>query len=139
MHIKTLMLASCLVSFSAFADDMKDMSADMQHEHGGGIFHMFRTETDIGSNSDGKAIASWDVKGWVGTDEDKLYLKTEGERKDSKLESAEFWALYSRNIATFWDAQAGIRYDSKPDSTTYLTLGFNGLAPYIGSNPDAAI
>lgn len=123
MHIKSLLLASCLLSFPAFADDM-------QHEHGNSIFHMLRLETDIGSNSDGKTIASWDVDGWVGTDEDKLYLKTEGERADGKLESAEFWALYSRNIATFWDAQAGIRYDSKPDSTTYLTLGFIGLAPY---------
>ena len=87
-------------------------------------------KTDIGSNTDGDTIASWDVKGWVGTDEDKLHLKTEGEHKDGKLESAEIWALYSRNIATFWDAQAGIRYDFKPESTTYLTFGFNGLAPY---------
>jgi uncharacterized protein involved in copper resistance len=42
--------------------------------------------------------------------------------------SAEFLALYSRNISTFWDAQAGIRYDTKPESTAYLTLGINGLA-----------
>lgn len=68
--------------------------------------------------------------GGLGTDENKLWLKSEGERADSKLESAEFWALYSRNISTFWDAQAGIRYDTKPESTAYLTLGFNGLAPY---------
>ena len=133
MHIKTLMLATCLMlPVSAFAaDDMANMTPqEMAHEHGGGIFHMFRSETDIGSNTDGKAIESWDVKGYIGTDENKLYLKTEGERKEDKLESAEFWALYSRNIAMFWDAQAGIRYDNKPKSTTYLTLGFNGLAPY---------
>ena len=134
MHTKTLMLASCLMLFSApvfAADDMAGMTPqEMAHEHGGGIFHMFRLETDIGSNTDGNAIESWDLKGYIGTDENKLYLKTEGERKESKLESAEFWALYSRNIATFWDAQAGIRYDDKPKSTTYLTLGFNGLAPY---------
>lgn len=133
MHIKILMLATCLMlPISAFAaDDMAGMTPqEMAHEHGGGIFHMFRSETDIGSNTDGKAIESWDVKGYIGTDEDKVWLKTEGERKESKLESAEFWALYSRNVATFWDAQAGIRYDDKPKSTTYLTLGFNGLAPY---------
>ena len=134
MRIKPFMMASCLLLLSApvfAADDMAAMTPEeMQHEHGGGIFHMFRSETDIGSNTDGNTIASWDVKGWVGTDEDKLYLKTEGEHKDGKLESAELWALYSRNIATFWDAQAGIRYDFKPESTTYLTLGFNGLAPY---------
>mgnify|MGYP000281753782 FL=1 len=37
--------------------------------------------------------------------------------------------MYSRNIATFWDAQAGVRYDFEPDSTAYLTVGVNGLAP----------
>ena len=105
------------------------MAHDMQKEHGGQIFHMFRTETDIGTSS-GDTIATWDVDGWVGTDEDKLWLKSEGERHAGKLEDAEFWAMYSRNIATFWDAQAGIRYDVQPDSTAYLTLGFNGLAPY---------
>jgi copper resistance protein B len=134
MRIKSFMLASSFMLLlgqpAQAADDTMDMVADMQHEHGGGIFHMFRSETDIGSNTDSNTVASWDVKGWVGTDENKLYLKTEGEHKDRKLESAEVWTLYSRNIATFWDAQVGIRYDFKPKSTTYLTLGFNGLAPY---------
>ncbi len=135
MRIRTLLIASCLtlalVHPALAADDMHGMSPEeMMQEHGGGIFHMFRSETDIGSSSDGKAIESWDVKGYIGTDENKVWLKTEGERKESKLESAEFWALYSRNVATFWDAQAGLRYDDKPKSTTYLTLGFNGLAPY---------
>ena len=135
MHSKTLMLASCLMLLSTPVFAAGDMAAgmtpeEMQHEHGGGIFHMFRSETDIGSSTSGSTIASWDVKGYIGTDENKVWLKTEGESKDNKLESAEFWALYSRNIAMFWDAQAGIRYDNKPTSTTYLTLGFNGLAPY---------
>ncbi len=133
MRIRTLLLASCLalpLVHPALAEDMGAMSPEeMKQEHGGGIFHMFRLETDAGTSKSG-GIASWDLKGWVGTDEDKLYLKTEGEHMDGKLETAETWALYSRNIATFWDAQAGVRYDFKPHSATYLTLGFTGLAPY---------
>ena len=134
MRIRNLIMASCLMlplAQPAFAEDMGGgmTSEEMMKEHGGEIFHMFRSETDYGGSNNG-AVASWDVKGYVGTDEDKLYLKTEGEHKDGKLETAEAWALYSHNIATFWDAQAGIRYDFKPNSTTYLTLGFNGLAPY---------
>jgi len=44
--------------------------------------------------------------------------------------------MYGRNIATYWDAQAGIRYDAKPDLPgakphTYLTAGVTGLAPYF--------
>lgn len=135
MHTKTLLIAACLMfplaQSALAAEDMQDMAADMQHEHGGGIFHMFRLEADIGSNDNGDTVASWDLDGWVGTDENKLWLKSEGERAGDTLESAEFWVLYSRNITTFWDAQVGLRYDSKPDSTAYLTLGFNGLAPYF--------
>ncbi len=132
MRIKTVLAASCflLSSLPALAnDDMKDMSAEMMAEHGGGTFHAFRLETDAGLNKSG-ATASWDLDGWVGTDENKLWIKSEGEHQDGKLETAEVWALYSRNIATFWDAQAGLRYDFQPHSVTYLTLGFTGLAPY---------
>ena len=75
MRIKTLVMTLCLFPFPAFAEDMKDMSAEMQHEHGGGIFHMLRTETDIGADTDGDTIASWDIDGWVGTDENKLWVK----------------------------------------------------------------
>lgn len=132
MHIKKLLVALCLTTAlaqPAFAAD-HSAHADMAAEHGGGIFHMFRLETDVGSNTDGTSLQGWDLDGWIGTDENKLWLKSEGERAGNKLESAEFWALYSRNVSTFWDAQAGIRYDTKPESTAYLTLGINGLAPY---------
>ena len=130
MHIKqnimTLFLASVLAQPAWAADH--SAHADMAAEHGGGIFHMFRLETDVGTNEDDR-VASWDLDGWVGTDENKLWLKSEGEHVGDDLESAEVWAMYSRDIATFWDAQAGVRYDFEPDSTVYLTVGVNGLAP----------
>lgn len=100
------------------------------HEHGGQIFHVFRLETGVGSGG-GERSANWDFNGWVGGDTDKLWLKSEGERSRGKTRQAEFWAMYSRNIATFWDAQAGIRHDTRPGALTYLTLGFEGLAPYF--------
>ncbi len=131
MHTKKILLAAfCALAFvkPAFADDMKDM-ADMKAEHGGGIFHMFRLETDYGAGEHG-GVGTWDWKGWIGGDENKLWLRSEGERSGGKTEDAEFWALYSRNISTFWDAQAGIRYDASPRGEPYLTLGFEGLAPY---------
>lgn len=135
MHIRTLLLASCLLfAQQAYAaDDMAGMDGmspeEMKKEHGGETFHMFRLETDAGVNKGG-ATANWDLDGWIGTDENKLWLKSEGEHSDGHLETGEVWALYSHNIATFWDAQAGIRYDFQPHSAIYLTLGFTGLAPY---------
>ena len=131
MHIKALTAAIFVAaSLSAPAWAEEKMSHDMAAEHGGGIFHMFRLETEYGGSNNG-AVAHWDLDGWIGTDENKLWLKSEGEHSDGKIEEAELWALYSRNIGTFWDAQIGIRHDFKPYSTTYLALGFEGLAPYF--------
>lgn len=124
--ILAVLLPAIILSSPVFADDMGDMAS----EHDGNIFHMFRAEADFGGNGDG-TVASWDVRGWVGGDDNKLWVRSEGEQSGDKFKQAEFWALYSRNISTFWDAQAGIRYDADPVSTPYLTLGFNGLAPYF--------
>lgn len=115
----------------AFAEDMKhSMSDAMMKEHGGGMFHSFRLETDYGGGQNG-GVATWDLDGWIGGDDDKLWIKSEGEHADGNLEQAELWAMYSRNISTFWDAQAGVRYDFKPKGTAYLVAGFDGLAPYF--------
>ena len=124
MRIKSIFAASLLLAISSPALAMEGM-----HDHGDAPFHMFRLETDYGGGKNG-TVASWDLKGWIGGDDNKLWIKSEGEHKDGKTDSAELWALYSRNISTFWDSQVGIRYDVKPASTSYLTMGFNGLAPY---------
>jgi copper resistance protein B len=100
------------------------------HAHSGGIFHAFTLEADTGGSRNGP-VSSWDLNGWIGGDTNKLWLKSEGEYVDGAYESAEFWAMYSRNIATFWDFQAGIRHDTRPRSTSYAVLGVAGLAPYF--------
>lgn len=108
------------------------MAADSHKSaHGAQIFHMMRLETNIGANRDG-TLYSWDLDGWVGTDENKMWLKVEGAKEDGKTaEKAEYWAMYSRNVSQFWDAQGGIRFDEQPNSTTYFVAGINGLAPYF--------
>lgn len=124
MRIKFSLVAFLLIiSAPAFAENGT-------HEHGGSVFHVFRLEADYGGGKEG-GVTTWDLDGWVGTDENKLWLKSEGEHKDGSLESAEAWTLYSRNISTFWDAQIGLRHDTQPVSTSYVALGFNGLAPYF--------
>lgn len=114
-----------IFSFSASADETHHAG-----EHGGQIFHHFTLETDIGNSREG-AVASWDFDGWIGNDENKLWLKSEGEQLESSTSKAEFWAMYSRNISDFWDAQIGLRQDVQPEQTTYLAIGFDGLAPYF--------
>lgn len=114
--------------FPAFAEEKPHHPAD--HQHGSEIWHMFTLEADYGGGEHGP-VASWDLDGWIGTDENKLWLKSEGEDSDGTLEQAEVWAMYSRNIHDFWDVQAGIRHDTQPVSTSYAVIGINGLAPYF--------
>lgn len=100
------------------------------HTHGMETYHALRLEADTGANSEG-AVSTWDLDGWIGNNTHKLWLKSEGEYVEGTAEKAEFWAMYSRNVDTFWDAQLGLRYDSEPDPTLYLVAGFDGLAPYL--------
>lgn len=81
--------------------------------------------------TDGDNGYLWDLQGWIGTDRHKLWIKTEGEGLvDDSVETAEFQALYSRMVTPFFDLQAGIRHDVRPDpSRTHAVLGLQGLAP----------
>ncbi|WP_255500300.1 copper resistance protein B [Brevundimonas sp. P7753] len=85
------------------------------------------------SFDDGEEGYSWNAQGWTGGDINRFWWKTEGEGAfDGKLHDAEVQALYSRAVAPFWDVQAGVRQDFRPDGddTTHLTLGVQGVAPY---------
>ena len=71
----------------------------------------------------------WEGQGWVGTDLNRLWLRSEGERV-STLESADLEALYGRSIATWWDVVVGVRHDFKPGASQNLAaIGVIGLAP----------
>ncbi len=127
MHTKTTTLLLSLLLLSIVIN-INPTFAD--NEHGGQIFHAFMLEADVGESREG-TLSSWDFDGWIGGDYDKLWLKSEGEILDNETESAEFWVLYSHNIAEFWDTQIGIRHDTDPLSTTYLAFGIDGLARYF--------
>jgi len=103
--------------------------ADSKYESA--VYHSFELEASLGSSDNDIGIADWDFDGWIGTDENKLWLRSEGERENGVASQAEFWAMYSRNIHTFWDLQIGVRYDTQPDPLTYAIIGFAGLAPYF--------
>ena len=73
----------------------------------------------------------WSGEGWLGTDYDKLWVKTEGfRRRDGSVDDGRHEFLYSRAISTFFDLQGGIRtdLDSRP-TRNWGAFGFEGLAP----------
>lgn len=72
----------------------------------------------------------WEGEGWVGTDKNKFFWKTEGERLDGEMEEAEVQLLYSRYISQFWDFQIGVRQDFVPRATTFAVIGLQGEAPF---------
>ena len=80
--------------------------------------------------NEGRDSINWEAQGWIGTDKHKLWLKSDGGRElGGNYEGAEVQLLYSRMISDFFDAQAGIRYDIKPDPKRgFFVLGIQGLA-----------
>ena len=116
------LLATALIAAPAGAQDMSE-----GHERR--TFHMVRAEVDY-SRPHGEEVFNWEGDAWVGGDLQKLWFKTDGELAAGDLHEARLEALYSRNVATFWDVQAGVRQDFEPGSTTYLALGVQGLAPF---------
>lgn len=69
-------------------------------------------------------------QGWIGTDLNRLWLRSEGERSDGRTEAADLELLYGRSIATWWDLVAGVRQDFKPGrAQTFAAIGVQGLAP----------
>lgn len=88
-------------------------------------------------NGDGPDTLNWDAQGWVGTDYNRLWLRTEGKDRRSGTSGGkwEAQALYSRLVAPFWDFQAGLRYDrlygsGQDRDRGFAVIGFEGLAPY---------
>lgn len=74
----------------------------------------------------------WEGQGWIGTDLDRVWLRSEGERVDGESESASLEVLYGRSVSPWWDVVAGLRHDFEPGaSQDFLALGVIGLAPYM--------
>jgi len=84
-----------------------------------------------GQGGDGLGGVSWDTKGWVGQDRNRLWFRAEGERAGGRFDQAQTNLLYGRAISRWWEATAGVRLDTLPDTPrTALAVGVQGLAPY---------
>jgi copper resistance protein B len=73
----------------------------------------------------------WDGQAWIGTDYDKLWLKSEGfALGKGGVEDGRHELLYDRALTTFLDLQAGVRADwDSAKGRTWAALGVQGLAP----------
>ena len=102
--------------------------------HDNEVFYTFQADRFEQRFQDGDDVTLWDVRGWIGEDYNKLFFKSEGDYNTDKgeYESTRNELLYSRNVAPFWDVQAGLRHDfiNNADDRSFAALGLQGLAPY---------
>jgi copper resistance protein B len=75
----------------------------------------------------------WDGEGWIGTDTNRLWLKSEGFSSNGTVSDGDHEALYDRPIPhiRYFDTQVGVRVDLDSGPTrTWAAVGIEGLAPY---------
>lgn len=73
---------------------------------------------------------AWETLGWVGTDLDRLWVRSEGEAVGFDVETADVELFYGRAIARWWDGLVGIRHEfGEGPSRTSAAIGVIGLAP----------
>jgi copper resistance protein B len=114
------------------AEAMADARDRLRDEHGDVMAYKIlidRLEMKVRDGRDGYA---WSGQAWYGGDIDKLRIKSQGEgRFGGGVERAEVQALFSHAVDPWFDLQAGVRYDLRPDPERgHLVLGVHGLAPY---------
>ena len=74
----------------------------------------------------------WAGQGWIGTDYDKLWIKSESIFSNGTLTDGQQQFLCDRAVTTYFDLQAGLRsdLDSLP-VRNWAAFGIQGLAPYF--------
>lgn len=76
----------------------------------------------------------WDGEGWIGTDMNRLWLKSEGFSDKTTVSDGDHEALYDRPIPRmrYFDAQVGVRADLDSDpARVWAAIGIEGMAPYF--------
>lgn len=108
---------------------------DHLKEHGGQIYQVTRLENAWMVDEDGKGNLGTKFETLIGTDENRLFIEANSEKSESNDPKYAVSALYSRNVAPFWDIQAGVRYSEDKNSSNSDrvdgVIGVLGLAPYF--------
>jgi copper resistance protein B len=76
----------------------------------------------------------WDGQGWIGTDFNKLWIKSEGRVINGAASDGDQEILYDRPIPhmRYFNWQAGVRVDlDSGPARAWFAIGIQGLAPYF--------
>ena len=87
-------------------------------------------ELEAWNAEDGTGVL-WGAQAWLGSDLNRVWLRSGGERVGGVTEAADVELLYGRSVSPWWDVVAGVRHDFRPgDGRDYLAFGVIGMAPY---------
>lgn len=114
------------------ADVMAQSRKELAYEVGGMGYSLVAVDLlEVGSQK-GRESYRFEGEAFAGGNINRFGVKFEGEGIfGGRIDDLELQALYSRAIAPYWNLQAGVRHDIRPDpSRTYLVAGVEGIAPY---------
>ena len=114
------------------ADIMAQSRKELAYEVGGMGYSLVMLDLAEVGFQKGRETYRFEGEAFTGGNINRFGVKFEGEGAfGGRLDDLELQALYSRAIAPYWNLQAGVRHDIKPDpSRTYLVAGIEGIAPY---------
>lgn len=116
------------------AEDLAAAFPDIDHhamQHAPAFNHKVTFNRLEAWDADDGTGQAWEGSAWFGTDTDRLWLRSEGERIGGHTESADLEVLYGRSVSPWWDVVAGVKQDFKPgDARTWAAVGVQGMAPY---------
>lgn len=102
------------------------------HQHGSSRHSFWLLDQLETSDASGGTDISWEGSAWIGSDLNRLWLRTKGHALDGDVEKGRFEVLYGRPIRPWWDLVAGIRQDfGDGPSRTWAAFGVQGMAPYF--------
>lgn len=102
------------------------------HQHGSSRHSFWLLDQFETSDASGGTDISWEGSAWMGSDLNRLWLRTKGHSLDGDVENGRLEVLYGRPVRPWWDLVAGIRQDfGDGPSRTWAAFGIQGLAPYF--------
>ena len=105
------------------------------NEHGGQIYQTTKFSNEWIVDKDGKGSLGSSFETLIGTDENRMFVEANLNKAESNDPNYDVSALYSRNVAAFWDVQAGVRYSEDKNNRNSNridgVIGLLGLAPYF--------
>lgn len=101
------------------------------HLHGTSVQSYWLLDRLEVSDADNGTALGWEAMAWVGGDIQRIWLRSEGEAVDGRIEHGDMEVLYGRSVRPWWDVLAGVRQDvGEGPSRTWAAFGVQGLSPY---------